>query len=48
MIFGADLTIISQFELDSITEEMNDRPLKCLKYETPSEAFARELKSITN
>ncbi|MFZ2201890.1 MAG: IS30 family transposase [Microgenomates group bacterium] len=43
-----DLTTITQFELDSITEEMNNRPLKCLKYETPSEAFARELKSITN
>ena len=43
-----DLTIVSQLELDSITEEMNNRPLKCLKYETPNEAFRRELKSITN
>ena len=43
-----DLTTVTQLELDSITEEMNNRPLKCLKYETPSEAFARELKSITN
>lgn len=43
-----DLTTVSQVELDSITEEINNRPLKCLRYETPSEAFARELKSITN
>lgn len=43
-----DLTTITQTELDFITEEMNNRPLKCLKYETPSEAFRRELKSITN
>lgn len=43
-----DLTTITQFELDEIIEEINNRPLKCLKYETPNEAFARELKSITN
>ena len=43
-----DLTTITQFELDEIVEEINNRPLKCLKYETPNEAFARELKSITN
>ena len=43
-----DLTTVTQLELDSITEEMNSRPLKCLKYETPSEAFHRELKSIIN
>lgn len=43
-----DLTTVSQFELNEIVEEINNRPLKCLKYETPAEAFARELKSITN
>jgi len=43
-----DLTTLTQTELDVITQEMNNRPLKCLEYETPSEAFARELKSITN
>ncbi len=43
-----DLTTVSQFELDEIVEEINNRPLKCLRYETPNEAFARELKSITN
>ena len=43
-----DLTTLGQFELDEIVEEINNRPLKCLRYETPNEAFARELKSITN
>ncbi len=43
-----DLTRLTQFELDEIVEEINNRPLKCLRYETPNEAFARELKSITN
>lgn len=43
-----DLTKLTQTELDSITQEMNNRPLKCLEYETPKEAFARELQSITN
>jgi len=41
-----DLRTITQFELDAIIDEINGRPLKCLKYETPSEAFHRELKSI--
>ena len=39
-----DLTTITQFELDSILEKINNRPRKCLGYETPAEAFARELK----
>ena len=39
-----DLTKITQFELDSILEEINNRPRKCLDYETPIEAFKRELK----
>ena len=43
-----DLTTLTQFELDEIVEEINNRPLKCLRYETPNEAFRRELQSITN
>ena len=39
-----DITKITQFELDSILEEINNRPRKCLGYETPYEAFKRELK----
>jgi len=39
-----DLTKITQLELDSIIEEINNRPRKCLDYETPYEAFKRELK----
>lgn len=38
-----DLTTVTQTELDSIIEEINDRPRKCLAYETPNEAFNREL-----
>ena len=39
-----DLSTITQFELNSILEEINNRPRKCLQYETPTEAFTRELK----
>jgi IS30 family transposase len=39
-----DVSTITQFELDSILEEINNRPRKCLQYETPFEAFNRELK----
>jgi len=42
----ADLTYFIQSELDAIIEEINQRPRKCLGYETPEEAFTRELKSI--
>lgn len=38
-----DLTTVSQTELDAIVAEINDRPRKCLGYETPSEVFNREL-----
>lgn len=38
-----DLTTVSQTELDAIVAEINDRPRKCLGYETPNEAFNREL-----
>jgi len=34
-----DLTKITQWELDSIVEEINKRPRKCLQYATPIEAF---------
>ena len=43
----ADLTDLSQPELDAIIEEINQRPRKCLGYETPEEVFKRELKSLT-
>ncbi len=41
-----DIKTVTQLELDSILEEINNRPRKCLKYETSAEAFRRELKSI--
>lgn len=43
----ANLTDLTQEDLDAIIEEINQRPRKCLNYETPEEAFTRELKSIT-
>jgi transposase, IS30 family len=42
-----DLSTISQLELDAIFREINDRPRKCLAYETPSEAFKRELEYLS-
>ena len=42
-----DFTAITQTELDSILTEINDRPRKCLNYETSSEAFLREVQSIS-
>lgn len=44
---SADLTNLSQLELDAIIEEINRRPRKCLAYETPEEVFTKELKLIT-
>ena len=41
-----DFTTFTQAELDLIIEEINNRPRKCLNYETPSEAFHRELQYI--
>lgn len=42
----ADLTGLYQSELNAIIEEINQRPRKCLGYETPKEAFTRELKLV--
>jgi IS30 family transposase len=44
----ADLKNLSQTELNSIIDEINHRPRKCLKYETPYESFLKELKSLQN
>lgn len=42
---GTDVTTISQLELDAIVEEINNTPRKCLNYQTPKEAFTKELQS---
>lgn len=39
-----DVTTVTQYELDAIVEEINNRPRKCLNYATPIEAFTKELK----
>lgn len=41
-----DLTTVSQFELDTIIEEINSRPRKCLNYQTTSEAMLEELQYL--
>ena len=41
----ADMSNLPQWELDFILEEINNKPRKCLKYQTPREAFQRELKA---
>lgn len=38
-----DFRTINQQELDDIVEEINNRPRKCLGYNTPKEAFTNEL-----
>lgn len=43
----ATLTELTQDDLDAIIEEINQRPRKCLGYETPEEVFTRELKLST-
>lgn len=43
----ADITELTQADLDAIIEEINQRPRKCLGYETPEEVFTRELKLST-
>lgn len=42
----ASLTDLTQEDLDAIIQEINERPRKCLNYETPLEAFTRELNKI--
>lgn len=39
----ADLTELTQIELDVIVEEINNQPKKCLGYQTAREAFRKEL-----
>lgn len=41
-----DLSTLPQWELDLIIEEINNKPRKCLKYQTPKEAFQHELKTL--
>jgi IS30 family transposase len=43
-----DLTQLTQTELNAMTTEMNHTPRKCLGFETPFEAFKRELQSLSS
>lgn len=42
----ADLHELTQEDLDAIIQEINERPRKCLNYETPQEAFTREINKV--
>jgi IS30 family transposase len=39
-----DIDQIEQFEIDKIVNSLNDRPMKCLNYATPNEAFFKYFK----
>lgn len=41
-----DFSTFTQTELDAIIHEINNRPKKCLNWETPNEAFTRELQLV--
>ena len=41
-----DFNSFTQTELDAIIYEINNRPRKCLNWETPNEAFHRELQLV--
>ena len=43
---GLDLSPFSQGYLNAIARELNDRPRKCLAFETPAEVFAREIMNL--
>lgn len=42
-----DFITLSQDELDSIVEEINNRPRKCLGYATPNEVFLDEINKVS-
>lgn len=43
-----DFSIIEQGELNDIVEELNNRPRKCLGYNTPREEYEKQLKGCTS
>lgn len=44
---GSSFLALSHEELDEIVNELNDRPRKCLGYNTPREEFEKQLKCCT-
>lgn len=45
---GTDLDTVSQEELDDIAWEINNRPMKCLDYQTPLEVLSTHLVALGN
>jgi IS30 family transposase len=44
---GASFRDLTQEELDDIVWEINNRPRKCLEYNTPREVFEKHLRGCT-
>jgi transposase InsO family protein len=42
----ASLENLAQAELDAIVQEINDRPIKLLEYQTPNEAWNKEIQKL--
>lgn len=42
---GLDLSTYSQFELDAVARQLNERPRKTLNYETPARRFEQSVAS---
>jgi IS30 family transposase len=40
---GTDLTLFSQYRLNAIAKEINDRPRRCLEYDTPLEVLTKDI-----
>jgi IS30 family transposase len=45
---GSDLSGHSQGDLNAIAEKLNDRPRKCLEFQTPSEVFEQIILKAEN
>ncbi|MCL2785193.1 MAG: IS30 family transposase [Propionibacteriaceae bacterium] len=45
---GTDFTDLTQHDLDEIVTAINNRPLKCLGWYTPAEAFNHQLELLAN
>ena len=43
---GLDLSQVSQAALNAIAKRLNNRPRKCLDFETPAEVFQRDILNL--
>jgi IS30 family transposase len=45
---GTDLSGYTQDDLNAVAQELNERPRKCLDYQTPEEVFLQAIENINN